>query len=119
MRGSPWRGMLLWICVSFLGVACAGPSRAGTIGAVLGRHADGRVHLRDVPSHLAAGQAGLLPGDEILLIEGRDVRPLSEAELRRLLSGEPGDPLRLTVIRGESVLRLTLVRTRAERYRVH
>jgi C-terminal processing protease CtpA/Prc len=47
-----------------------------------------------------------------LLVEGRDVRELSESQLHRALSGEEGSPLRLTVLRGEEVIRVTLIRTK-------
>src|SRR5512140_648254 len=49
--------------------ACA--AEQGTIGAVLGQRPDGRLFVRDVPPLLAARKSGLLPGDEILLIDGK------------------------------------------------
>ncbi|MGC4063603.1 MAG: PDZ domain-containing protein [Polyangiaceae bacterium] len=82
------------------------------MGARLGRASDGRVVLREVPEGLASERAGLRPGDEILLVEGRDVRELSERQLHRALSGDEGSPLRLTVLRGEAVIRVTLHRTK-------
>ena len=107
----------LSLTLCLLALHC-GPTPRGTIGAVLGRTGEGRVFLRDVPHHLAAGRAGLAPGDEILLVDGRDVRQLSEAQLRQALEGDVGADLKLTVVRGEQVLRLTLQRSMAERYRV-
>lgn len=92
---------------------CAPPR--GTIGAVLGQASDGRVFLREVPEGLAAARADLEPGDELLLIDGADVRRLSAEELHRRLSGEIGETVKLTLLRGDQVLRVTLKRTPAKR----
>ncbi|RYZ03651.1 MAG: PDZ domain-containing protein [Myxococcales bacterium] len=89
--------------------ACA-PDR-GTIGAVLGQTPDQRLVLRDVPPALAAGRAGLLPGDELVLIDGRDVRELDERGVRRALAGEVGDAVKLTLLREGRVIRVTVRRT--------
>ena len=90
-------------------LACA--AQRGTIGAVLGQRPDGHLYVREVPERLAAGKAGLAPGDEILLIDGRDVRTMDERELHRSLGGELGTKVNLTVVRGEEVFRVTLQRT--------
>jgi carboxyl-terminal processing protease len=95
----------LGLCLS-----CAAPAR-GTIGAVLGQAPDGRLVVRDVPPELGAARAGLEPGDEILLIEGRDVRDLDQRGVHRALGGELGKPVKLTVLRGGDVQRITVVRT--------
>lgn len=95
-----------------------GPPPRGTIGAVLLRRRDGRVYIRDVPPHLAAARAGVHPGDELLLVEGQDVRRLGDDDLRRLLSGQVGEPIRLTLVRGDEVLRVTIQRSMAEPYRL-
>jgi len=92
-----------------LAIACA--AERGTIGAQLGRQQDGRVFIRETPANLAAAKAGLKPGDEITLINGRDVRTLDEKAIHNVLSGEAGEPVKLTVLRGETVLRVTLQRT--------
>ena len=97
-----------------LGASCA-PSR-GTIGAVIVQDSDsGRLFLREVPASLAAGQAKLKPGDEILLIDGLDVRRLDPEQVNAALSGEVDSPVKLTVIRQEQVLRVTMKRTEAHR----
>lgn len=98
-------------------VGCA-PSPRGTIGAILARQRDGRVLIRDVPEHLAAYRAGIRPGDELLYVEGQDVARLSDADLARLLEGAVEEPVRLTLARGETILRLTLKRSMAEPYRI-
>lgn len=110
------KGLLLG---AFLAVPACGPPPRGTIGAVLIREeSNGRVYLRDVPAHLAAGRAGLRPGDEILLIDGQDVRRLQDPDLRRLLGGGVGEQVELTISRGSEVLVVTLKRSMAEPYRV-
>ena len=83
----------------------------GTIGALIAQTPDQHLVLRDVPPSLAAGRAGLQSGDEILLIDGRDVRELDARGVHQALSGEVGDPVKLTLLREGRVLRVTLRRT--------
>ena len=108
-----WRVCLLGGCLWLSGCA---PER-GTIGAMLGRQTDGRLFLRQVPDDLAAAKAGLEEGDEILLIDGRDVRALNERQVHQALTGEVGQPVKLTLQRGPRVLRVTLKRTPVPRRR--
>lgn len=98
-----------------LGVFTACASQEGTIGAVLGQRPDGRLFVRDVPPALAAARGGLQPGDEILLVDGKDVRVMDAAALHQALSGDVSAPVKLTVVRGEKVFRVTLPRTEAPR----
>ncbi len=90
----------------------------GTIGAVLAQREDGRLFVREVPHGLGAEKAGLAPGDEILLVDGVDVRMLDEKHVYETLSGEVGSKVRLTIVRGEEVLHVTVERTPARRYRL-
>jgi C-terminal processing protease CtpA/Prc len=85
----------------------------GTIGAVLGQSQDRQLVLREVPPELAAGKAGLQPGDELILIDGRDVRELDERAVHQALGGNVGDPVKLTLLRNGQVIRVTLQRTPA------
>jgi carboxyl-terminal processing protease len=101
---------MAWLVLS---TACAPPQ--GTIGAVLAQRPDGRLFVHEVPEGLAANKAGLHEGDEILLVEGVDVRALAPKELHAALSGDVDSKVRLTLVRGEEVLRLTLKRTPAKR----
>lgn len=104
----------LWLALAWgAGFGCA--AQRGTIGANLGQSEDGRLFIREVPPGLAAAKAGLQPGDEITLINGRDVRALDEKTIHTLLSGDVGDTVKLTVIRGEQVIRVSLERTPARR----
>jgi C-terminal processing protease CtpA/Prc len=93
--------------------ACAAGS--GSIGAVLSQEqSSGRVRVRETPPDLAAARGGLEVGDEILLVDGRDVRRMSPAELHEALTGNIGSTVRLTVFRADRVERITLTRTALE-----
>jgi C-terminal processing protease CtpA/Prc len=87
----------------------------GTIGAMLGQRGDGRLFVRDAPAELSASAEGLEEGDEILLIDGRDVRKMSDDELHHALSGDVGSRVKITAVRGDQVLRVTLTRSAAPR----
>ncbi len=110
------------LCV-FLVLLAAGSSlagaclpRKGTIGAVISQDDEsGRLFLRDVPPGLAAARADLKPGDEILLIDGLDVRFMEPKQIHAALVGEVDSPVKLTLIRNEQVLRVTLKRTEAQK----
>ena len=91
-------------------------ARQGTIGAVLSQSPDGELTIREAPEGLAAEEAGLQPGDKVLLIDGIDVRGLDADRVHGLLSGEVGAPVKLTVVRGEKVVRVTLKRTPARKW---
>ncbi|MDC3953821.1 PDZ domain-containing protein [Polyangium jinanense] len=94
----------------FVGLACAAEQK-GSIGAVLSRDNDtGALYVRDLSPGLAAERAGLLPGDELLMIEGRYVRDLDAKEIRALLRGDVGTSVRLTIVRGEEVRRVRVER---------
>jgi C-terminal processing protease CtpA/Prc len=103
------RLLLVFACA--LAAACHG-SGLGSIGAVLGRDNDTHaVYVREVPLGLAAERAGLLPGDEIVMVDGFYVEELSPKELRALLRGEVGSKVELTELRGSVVRRVKLTRT--------
>jgi C-terminal processing protease CtpA/Prc len=88
----------------------------GTIGAVIAQEPDtGRLFLREVPHGLAADRAGLKVGDEVLLIDGVDVRAMDSRQIHAVLSGDVDDQVKLTVVRGEQILRVTLKRTEAQK----
>jgi len=111
-RGFVLLSQLLALLLASTLVGCA--AQRGTIGAVLGQSPDQRLVLREVPPELAAGRAGLQPGDEVLLIDGRDVRELDERGVHQALGGTVGDPVKLTLLREDRVIRVTLKRTPAK-----
>jgi C-terminal processing protease CtpA/Prc len=67
--------------------------------------------VREVPPGLAADKAGLLPGDEIVMIDGSYVKDLGPEELRQRLRGEAGSTVALTVVRGDEVRHVSLTRS--------
>ena len=95
--------------------ACEAPR--GTIGAVIAQDdQSGRLFVRDVPPNLAAGKAGLKRGDEILLIDGLDVRPMAPKQIHAALAGDVDATVKLTLVRAETqIIRVTLKRTEARR----
>ena len=114
--GAPSRALLalsLLIAQPLLSSCVAGK---GTIGAVIGQdEPSGRLFLRDVPEGLAAAHAQLKAGDEVLFIDGRDVRAMDPKQIHGALVGEVDSTVKLTLIRNEQVLRVTLKRTQARR----
>jgi C-terminal processing protease CtpA/Prc len=107
------RVLRVLLVIAMVVSGCA-PQR-GTIGAILGQGEHGRLFLREVPEGLAASRAGLREGDEILLIDGRDVRLLSTEQVHQALSGDVEEPVKLTVQRNDEVLRVTVLRSEARR----
>jgi carboxyl-terminal processing protease len=71
---------------------------------------EGTVIVRAAPPGLAAARAGLEPGDELLLIDGRDVRAMSSDQVHAALEGEIGSTVRLTVLRRGEIARLAVER---------
>jgi S1-C subfamily serine protease len=95
--------------------ACEAPR--GTIGAVIAQDGDsGRLYVRDVPPDLAAAKAGVQRGDEILLIDGLDVRAMNAHQIHVALSGDVDATVKLTLVRGaDQIIRVTLKRTEARK----
>jgi C-terminal processing protease CtpA/Prc len=88
-----------------------GGSATGSVGAILVRDNDtNALYVRDVPAGLPAQKAGILPGDEIVMMNGRYVRDLRAEQIRTLLRGEVGTTVELTVVRGEEVHHMRVTR---------
>jgi carboxyl-terminal processing protease len=92
-------------------LGCGG-SDLGSVGAVFGRDRETRaLVVREASPRGAAGKAGLLPGDQILMIDGWYVNDLDAREVRAKLRGEVGSTVRLTVVRnGDEVHHLRITR---------
>jgi carboxyl-terminal processing protease len=87
----------------------------GSIGAVLVQsHPDGKVIVRDAPPGLPAAQAGIVPGDEILFIQGRDVRDMSPDSIHLALEGQVGSDVELTLLHQGKIERINLKRAPLE-----
>jgi C-terminal processing protease CtpA/Prc len=92
--------------------ACGGGASTGSIGAVLGRDNDTQaLYVRDVPDDLGASEAGLLPGDEIVMIDGRYTRDLDRKQIVHLLRGPVGTFVELTIARGSDIRGVRVKRT--------
>lgn len=78
---------------------------------MLAQTPDQHLVVRSTPPGLGAASAGVLPGDEILLIDGRDARAMRAAEVHRALSGEVGAPVKLTLVRDSAIVRVMVTRT--------
>ena len=91
-------------------VGC-GSSTPGTIGAGLGQKADHRLFIRSLPPGEGAERAGLMLDDEILLIDGKEVRTMSQDDVRRAVRGDVGTTLTLTILRQGETRTVKVVRT--------
>jgi C-terminal processing protease CtpA/Prc len=99
------------LLLGLLATGCGGAT-TGSIGALLGRDNDTHaLTVHEAPKGLAAAEAGLLPGDEIVMIDGFYVRDLGPKELRALLRGDVGSKVELTIVRGGDVRRVVVTRT--------
>jgi len=109
-----WMRSLLKLVVTVAAcslVAC-GAEKPGSIGAHLSRDNEtGAVYVRDVFPGLAGEKAGLLPGDEVIMIDGFYVRNQTAPRIREMLRGRVGSVVRLTLVRGELVVRVPVTRT--------
>ena len=82
------------------------------MGAVLARNNQtNALRVHEAPPGNAAAEAGLLPGDEILMIDGFYVKDLTQTQITALLRGEVGSTVELTVQRGEAIRQVKVKRT--------
>lgn len=104
------RLVLLGLAVG-CGAGGCGAGGPGTVGAVLGRDNETRaVHVREVPEGLGAERAGLLPGDEVVMIDGVYAKDLAAEAIRAKLRGDAGTTVALTVVRGGAVRHVQVTR---------
>jgi PDZ domain len=78
-----------------------GDGDVGSVGAVFSRDNETRaLVVREAAPGAGAEKAGLLPGDQVVMIDGWYVRGMSTKDIRARLRGEIGTTVRLTVVRG-------------------
>ena len=56
--------------------------------------------MRNTPPNEGAAKAGLEIDDEIVAIDGHDVRTMSEDDIRQAVRGDVGSELVVTIVRG-------------------
>jgi len=92
------------------GLGC-GPGAVGSVGAVLSRDTHtGALHVHEAPDGLASANAGILPGDQVKMIDGVLVDDLDSRRIKAMLRGPVGSTVTLTVVRGDDVLHMALAR---------
>jgi carboxyl-terminal processing protease len=96
--------------VAFCSAACSGDP--GTIGAGLGKRPDGRMFVRSAPPGQGAAEAGLELDDEIVAIDGKDVKDMSEDDVRRAVRGDVGSTLVVTIVRNGAKKDVAVKRSR-------
>jgi carboxyl-terminal processing protease len=64
-----------------------------------------------MPPGEGAERAGLAIDDEILAIDGKDVRAMTEEEVRRAVRGDVGSTIVVTIRRGQETREVKVVRT--------
>ena len=110
---SPARVMLSSLALAFL-VGCGASNLGGdvgSVGAVFGRDNETRALIvHETPPGAGAEKAGLLPGDQVVMIDGWYVRGMNAKDIRARLRGEVGTTVRLTVVRGDEVHHLQVRR---------
>ena len=83
----------------------------GSVGAVLAKgHKDGRLFIREVPPGMGASKAGVLPGDEVIAIDGAPVTSWSPEGIHKALSGKVGTKVKLTLLRAGVTVDVTIER---------
>ena len=104
-----WKVLLRAASVGLMTFGCA--MGQGSIGAKLVKNNDtGRVQVREVPADMYAWHAGLRPDDELLRIDGRDVRTMTPEQIHEALVGPIGSSVHLTVMRDGAVIEVTVRR---------
>jgi carboxyl-terminal processing protease len=69
----------------------------------------GYVDVTDVFPNSPAGRAGIVEGDVILSIDGKVYKGQSQREVQRAIRGKPGQPVALTLLRGDRLVPVTIV----------
>jgi len=108
MSATVWKIAVLFACLAALGCST---TWTGSIGAVLGKdNHTGQLFVRDAPPAMGAAKAGVLPGDEVIAIDGVAVKNLSPTEVHKALSGKVGTKVKLSVLRAGVPVECTIER---------
>ena len=72
----------------------------GGIGALI-RRKDDKVYISEPYEGFPSAKAGIWAGDEIYKVDGREVRGMDTEEVSKLLKGQAGTTVEVTMLRGE------------------
>jgi C-terminal processing protease CtpA/Prc len=101
---------LLALLVFAFVAACAAPA-IGSIGAMLGKDVHtGRLFVREVPPGMAAAEAGVRDGDEVIAIDGTPVDGMAPLDVHQRLEGAVGTRVVLSVVRNGETKKVEIVR---------
>jgi carboxyl-terminal processing protease len=84
------------------------------VGVTLKQDGD-QFRVVSVLSDTPASKSGIAPGDVIVAVDGKRVAGMTVDEVARLIQGEPGSRVSLTIMRDQQSLDLNLVREKIER----
>ena len=84
------------------------------IGTTVTLGEDGYVHIMKVENGSPAQEAGALPGDVIVEVEGQDIQGKSLDEVKNLIRGQEGTQVNLTVRRAEEKLPMVMTRRQVQ-----
>lgn len=73
----------------------------GGIGAIINRQGD-RIFIDEPYENMPAHKSGLKAGDEILLVNGEEIKGKNTQEVGKYLKGQPGTSVTLTIQRNQS-----------------
>lgn len=80
-------------------IGCGSTAMPGSIGVVAHREPTGRVVILEVPAGGAGARAGLEVGDEIVAVDGVDVKSMSKEDFQGAVRGPVGTKVTVDVRR--------------------
>ena len=80
------------------------------IGITITVREDGYIDVRKVDVGGPAEEAGVMPGDVLCAVEGKDVREMSLDQIRDMIRGEVGTQVNVSFLRKEETYTATIIR---------
>ncbi len=108
---SPFASVVLALAAFGVMVVGCAPPMIGSVGAMLGKDVhNGRLFVREVPPEMAAAQAGVRDGDEVIAVDGVPVAEMSPTEVHHRLEGVVGSKVVLLIVRDGETRKIEVVR---------
>jgi carboxyl-terminal processing protease len=85
----------------------------GGVGLMVGTNKDGDITVIAPMDDTPGARAGILAGDRIVKVEGRSIDKIDLTDVVKMLRGEPGSTVSLTILRPATGLTKTYTLTRA------